>query len=195
MIVNVQTSASSVETLKAALAKCTLIPFNAYGKQVLKATEALDKVAVKSKDAIAMTLQQFVDANAQANGRSEASCKALQKAIAESEVVNNSVALGQMERKTWTEYAQSAARALYWNVPFEQGLKNDSEKALPWSKKSKTDSTTKAGAVQSTSREALDATLSKAIQQARLLGLTEFSATLLDHCLDSLEGFKETEAK
>lgn len=170
------------------------IPFNAFGKQVLKATEAGDRAAVKAREAIQVAMQQFVDTCAQANGRTEDSVKALQKSIKESEVVANSVALGQMEQKTWTEYAQSAARALYWNVPFEASLKNDPDLALPWSKKAK-NPVTSAGRTKSTDRAALDATLTKALQQARLLGLTEFAANVLDVCLESLDGFKEVEAK
>jgi hypothetical protein len=38
----------------------------------------------------------------------------------------------------------------------------------------------------------LDKTLSKAMAQARLLGLTEFAAELVDLCVDCLDGFKET---
>ena len=49
----------------------------------------------------------------------------------------------------------------------------------------------KTGKVESTDRAALDKTLSKALHQARLLGLLEFAAVLLDHCVDSLDDFKE----
>jgi hypothetical protein len=38
----------------------------------------------------------------------------------------------------------------------------------------------------------LDKTLSKAIAQARMLGLTEFAAQVLDVAIESLDGFKET---
>jgi hypothetical protein len=52
--------------------------------------------------------------------------------------------------------------------------------------------TPNAGAVISTSRSDLDKTLSKALAQARTLGLTDFAATMLDHCIESLDGFTET---
>jgi hypothetical protein len=142
-----------------------------------------------------MSMQQYVDVCRQANGATEASCKALQKAIKESEVVANSVAVGQMESKTWTEYAQSAARALYWNIPFEASLKNDKEFALPWSKKAASKAGTRAGTTVTTNSSELSKTLQKALQQARTIGCTEFAADLLDLCLERLADFKEIEAK
>lgn len=192
MIVNVQTTAPAT-TVKAA--PVTVIPFDAFGKSILKHQKKADDIAVKSRDMISLELTKFIDLNYQANGRTEAACKALQKSIMDSEVVANSVALGTMERKSWTEYANGAARALYWNVQWTPTLKNDPEMVLPWSKKAKADSTTKAGSVQSTNREALIATLSKALQQARIIGMLEFSADLLDMCIDRIDNFKEIEAK
>jgi hypothetical protein len=50
----------------------------------------------------------------------------------------------------------------------------------------------KAGPVTSTTREAADKTLSKALAQYRALGLTEFAAGVLDLAIESLDGFKET---
>lgn len=166
------------------------IPFNSFGKLVLKATEAGDKAAVKMREAVQMAMQQFVDLNAQANGRTEDSCKALQKSIKESEVVANSVALGQMESKTWTEYAQSAARALYWDIPFEQGLKNNPDLALPWSKKGK--SGARSGQTRTTNDAALIKTLQKAIQQARLTKDDALAAGLFDLAVEKWPDFKES---
>jgi hypothetical protein len=70
-------------------------------------------------------------------------------------------------------------------IPFQRDLVNKKSDA-------KKDATPKAGPVISTTRESLDKTLSKALGQARALGLTEFAATMLDHCIESLDGFKET---
>jgi len=67
----------------------------------------------------------------------------------------------------------------------------DAGKQVPETK-SKADAQ-KAGKIESTDRKALDATLSKAIKQARLLSLTGFAADILDLCLESLDGFKEAE--
>jgi hypothetical protein len=49
----------------------------------------------------------------------------------------------------------------------------------------------KTGKVETTDRAALDQTLSKALKQARLLGLLDFAAVLLDHCIESLDDFSE----
>jgi hypothetical protein len=194
MIVNTATSPAS--TLKDAMAKCTKVPFDTSAKLVLKATKGFDKASEDFRDSMEVALNQYVDLCFQANGRTEASCKTLQKSIMECELVQNSVALGTMKQKTWTEYALGAARALYWNVKWTPTLKNEPDMGLPWGKaKGGSTGTTSAGPVKSTSREALDQTLTKALQQARLLGLTEFAATLLDHCIDSLENFKEVESK
>jgi hypothetical protein len=57
--------------------------------------------------------------------------------------------------------------------------------------KSEAEKKPKTGKVEVTDRAALDKTLSKALHQARLLGLTEFAAIILDHCIDSLDDFKE----
>ena len=70
-------------------------------------------------------------------------------------------------------------------IPFQRDLVNKKSDA-------KKEATPKAGPVTSTTRESLDKTLSKALAQARALGLTEFAATMLDQCIESLSDFKET---
>lgn len=84
-------------------------------------------------------------------------------------------------------YQTSYWMAFEQNVPFQRDLFTSKPKA-----ESKA-SDKKAGEVKSTTREALDKTLSKAIAQARLLGLTEFAAEMLDLCIESLDGFTEAE--
>jgi hypothetical protein len=75
-------------------------------------------------------------------------------------------------------------------IPFGRNLANEKTEAKKAEAK-KTESTAKSGKVVSTTRVELDKTLSKALLQARALGLTEFAATLLDHCIESLADFKE----
>ena len=70
-------------------------------------------------------------------------------------------------------------------IPFQRDLVNKKSDA-------KKDASPKSGPVISTTRESLDKTLSKALGQARALGLTEFVAEILDLCLESLDGFQET---
>ena len=83
-------------------------------------------------------------------------------------------------------YASAFWIAFERGIPFQRDLNNKKEKGEA------TPAIPKSGKVTSTSRTDLDKTLSKALAQARTLGLTEFAATMLDHCLESLEGFKET---
>jgi len=170
-----------------------VIPFNSTASAIGKYQKIADAQAVKSISAIQTAIQQFIDQWSLVNDKGKASCDAMGKEIRGCETVQNFVASGAFEKKTFTEYAQSAMRALHWGVPFNAALKNNPEYALPWSKGTSKD-TTKAGKVTSTSRDELDKTLSKAIAQARILKLNGFVADLTDLCLDALDGFKEVEA-
>jgi len=171
----------------------TIPSFAAEARQVLKALQAFDAAASKASETIAKAMQHFLDSCTVAGiARSAEAVKPIGKAIRECEVFTEAVALGTLEKKTVTEYAQSAMRAYFHNVPFAQGLKNDPAFKIPdASGKTKGTPDKKSGGVKSTTREALDKTLSKAIQQARLLGLTDFAADVLDLALDTLDGFKE----
>jgi hypothetical protein len=168
----------------------TLPTFDSYAKSILKSWKTFDKAQDKLSTVVCTSMQRFIDTWLVQVGKDEKACKALGKAIRESQVVIDAVATGQMEKRTFTEYAQSAMRALHYGVEFTPSLKNDETKILPFSKKA-TSSTTKAGKVQSTTREELDKTISKAIAQARILGLSEFSASMIDLAIESLDGFKE----
>jgi hypothetical protein len=172
-------------------AKIVPVSFDKTAKAVLVTLESADKAYAKATAKVASLMQQYVDAWFLSNGREPASVKAMGKAIRESQAVVDLVAKGACAKKTFTEYAQSAMRALHWNVPFEASLKNKPELIIPGGK-TKSSDVGKAGPVTSTTREAADKTLSKALAQYRALGLTEFAANLLDVALDSLDGFKET---
>ena len=168
----------------------TLPSFDSHAKSILKGWKTFDKAQDKLSAVVCTTMQKFVDTWSVQVGKDEKACKALGKTIRESQVVIDAVATGQMEKRTFTEYAQSAMRALHYGVEFTPALKNDAEKILPFSKKA-TPATAKAGKVTSTTREELDKTISKAIAQARILGLSEFSASMVDLAVESLDGFKE----
>jgi hypothetical protein len=90
---------------------------------------------------------------------------------------------------TCSKASAAQYQTAFW-IAFEKGIAFQRDLV---NKKSddKKDATPKAGKVTSTSRTDLDKTLSKALAQARMLGLTEFAATMLDHCIESLDGFKE----
>jgi hypothetical protein len=168
------------------------LSFDTNATQIINAHRKFDAASSKLSTVITRELSTFVDAWSIANDRSEESCKALQAAIVDCDAVLNIVASGAMFRKTFIEYAQSAARALHFGLEFSPSLKNDASLSLPWSKKGKSTGTTKSGGVTSTTRDDLDKTISKALAQMRLLGLTELAADTLDLMIDRLDGFKET---
>ena len=168
----------------------TLPSFDSHAKTIIGGWKSFDKAQDKLSSVVCTTMQRFVDTWLVQVGKDEKAVKAMGKAIRESQAVIDAVATGQMEKRTFTEYAQSAMRALHYGVEFTPSLKNDETKILPFSKKA-TPSTAKAGKVSSTTREELDKTISKAIAQARILGLSEFSASMVDLAIESLDGFKE----
>ena len=167
--------------------------FTAHAANIVRAFGAWDRASSKFSAELSRTMNSYIDACriAPGMGKDEASCEAVKKAIRKAEPFERAVADGLILPKTVTEYAQGAARALHHGVEWTPSLKNDPAMALPWGKAGKGGSAAKAGKVTSTSREDLDKTLSKAIAQARMLGLTEFAADLVDVALESLDGFKE----
>ena len=171
----------------------TPVSFNADAMAIVKAMDKADRAYSKATAEVARIMQAYIDKWFISNGKSEQSVKAMGAAIRDSQTVIDLVATGAVLKKTFTEYAQGAMRALHYGVPFAADLKNNPDMALPWGKAGKaTPSTGKAGKVTSTTRTDADKTLSKALAQYRALGLTEFAAEILDLALDSLDGFKET---
>lgn len=169
----------------------TVPSFTQSAKALGKAYESFDNATAKLSATVCATFTQYLDACTLAGvGKTEKEITAMGKAIRENEVVAGFVAAGLFEKSTFSEYAQSAMRAYYHGVEFAPSLKNDKNMALPWGK-AKAATPAKAGKVESTDRAALDATISKAIKQARLLGLVNFAAELVDLAADSLDGFTE----
>lgn len=181
---------ANVKTEKTIVA---LPEFDASAKTIIKAHEALDTASAKTRDVVNYAMQSYIDKCAAAGlSKTEADVTRLGKMIRESQTVLDIVAVGAMEKKTFTEYAQSAMRAFFHGVPFSASLKNDKGMGLPWGgAKGGDKKPNKAGPSTETTRAALDKTLSKALEQARLLGLTEFAAEMLDLCIDRLDSFKE----
>lgn len=166
--------------------------FDSFAKPIMRGLESFDKAASKFSTVLQTSMQAYIDTCATNDvPRDEKGCKALGKAIRECETFKHAVDNLQIEKKTITEYAQSAMRAYFHAVPWAASLKNDTELTLPWGKSTGGKGAT-SGKVESTSRAELDKTLSKALKQARLLGLTEFAANVLDLCIESLDDFSET---
>jgi hypothetical protein len=179
------------QTVKTASVVVTLPEFDSSANAIGKAYEAFDKASAKLTDTVDFVMNGYIDqCNKAGLGKAQADVTRLGKMIRESQTVLDIVASGAMEKKTFTEYAQSAMRAFFHGVPFSASLKNDKDMGLPWGG-AKGDKQNASGVVISTTREALDKTLCKALEQARALGLTEFAADMLDLCIDRLDNFKE----
>jgi hypothetical protein len=79
-------------------------------------------------------------------------------------------------------------------IPFSRTLAKDASDAKAAAKDTASDTPkakAKAGKVSTTTRAELDKTITKVLQQARLLNLTDFAGDILDVCIDRLDGFKE----
>jgi len=100
--------------------------------------------------------------------------------------------------KHLASYTTSAVKAFYKGIDWQAGLFNtvDFPDHCPvtgekWSKsKAAKERAAKAGKVESTDRAALDATINKALKQARLLGQKGWAAEVEALCLEYLHEFK-----
>jgi hypothetical protein len=157
-----------------------------------KGAKTLDKVRQDQDKAIQATLDAmtiacdkpkalFLKGNAKTNP-ARGQIKAMFDAICEAGYISKSSA-ASYQTAFWIAFEQG--------VPFQRDLNNKAKPESESTGEAKT-STKASGAVQSTSRKDLDKTLSKALAQARLLGLTDFAAEVLDLCIDRLDGFEET---
>jgi len=151
-------------------------------KQAQDIREAQDKSIQAVVDAFTIACDkpkaEFIKGNAKTNP-ARAQVKAMFDALVEATFIQTSAG---------RNYATSFWIAFEEGIPFQRDLYNGRKPASE-AKEPKA----KAGKVESTDRKALDATLSKAIKQARLLGLTEFAADIVDLCLEALDDFKEVE--
>jgi len=166
------------------------VSFDTSAKTIVSAQRVHDKASARFADALQISMQGFCDAWLIANGKSIESCKALGKSIRESKVVADIVLSGAMVKKTWTEYAQSAMRAVFHNVAWEGKLKNNPDYALPGGKVS-TPAAEKAGKVSVTTISEAHKTMQKAISQYRMLNQSMLVAAMLDAIQEFYPDFKE----
>lgn len=178
-----------------AVSLVSLVPsFDQSAHDIADAHEAFDAASATLTEVVTVTMQRFIDAaSLTLPDRDQKACDALGKAIRDSQAVTDICeGLGAMERKTFTEYAQSAMRAFHYNVPFAPALKNDKDYILPWSgAHGKTANAKRAGKVETTTDEAFFETMRKAIHQARLLRYEPQVGLLIDACLEIDPEFTE----
>ena len=157
--------------------------FEGEAKAIAKARAQQDKAIQAALDAMFIACDkpkaEFLKGNAKTN-EARAQIKAMFDAIAEAGYISKSSA-ASYQSAFWIAFEQG--------IEFSRDLNNKKDKGEAGEAKT---SAKASGAVQSTSRTDLDKTLTKALAQARLLGLTDFAADLLDMCLDRLDNFQET---
>ena len=153
--------------------------FEGESVAVAKARATQDAAIQKAIDAMVLACDvakpEFMKGNAKTNAN-RAEVKALFLGLAEAKYISKATA---------TNYQTSFWVAFEQNVPFQRDLFATTNKTEP---AAKTD--TKAGAVKSTTREALDQSINKVIEQANLLGLKGFALDLTDLATEQLDGFK-----
>jgi hypothetical protein len=159
--------------------------FEGEAKAIAKARAGQDKAIQVALDAMVIACDKpkalFLKGNAKTNA-ARGQIKAMFDAIVEK---------GFISKSSGASYQSAFWIAFEQGIEFQRDLNNKKDKAEGESGETKT-STKASGAVQSTSRTDLDKTLSKAMAQARLLGLLDFAADLVDLCQDRLDGFEET---
>ena len=156
--------------------------FEGEAKAIAKARTQQDKAIQTALDAMIIAADkpkaEFLKGNAKTNA-ARGQIKAMFDAIVEK---------GFISKSSGASYQTAFWIAFEQGVPFQRDLNNKKDKPEGETKTSAKAS----GAVQSTTRKDLDKTLSKALAQARLLGLLDFAADVLDLCQDCLDGFEET---
>jgi len=158
--------------------------FEGEAKAVAKARAIQDKAINQALDAMWIACDkpkaEFLKGNAKTNP-ARGQIKAMFDAITEAGFVSKSSA-ASYQSAFWIAFEQG--------IPFQRDLNNKKDK--PEGESTGNGKPPVTGGVSSTTRTDLDKTLTKALAQARLLGLTEFAADMLDLCLDRLDNFQET---
>jgi hypothetical protein len=174
-----------MSVINQSLVAAVIKSFEGEAKAIAKARAGQDKAIQATLDAMLIACDKpkalFMKGNAKTN-EARGQIKAMFDAICEKGFISKSSA-ASYQSAYWIAFEQG--------IEFQRDLNNKKDKpegdSAPTSGKP-----TKSGGVQSTSRKDLDKTLSKALAQARLLGLTDFAAEVLDLCIDRLDGFEET---
>ena len=171
-----------MSVINTSIVNAVIKSFEGEAKAIAKARAGQDKAIQVALDAMLIACDkpkaEFLKGNAKTNP-ARGQIKAMFDAICEAGYISKSSA-ASYQSAFWIAFEQG--------VSFQRDLNNKKDKPEGEAKAS----TKASGAVQSTSRKDLDKTLSKALAQARLLGLTDFAAEVLDLCIDRLDGFEET---
>jgi len=174
-----------MSVINQAIVNAVVKSFEGEAKAIAKARTAQDKAIQAALDAMVIACDKpkalFLKGNAKTN-EARGQIKAMFDAIVEK---------GFISKSSGASYQSAFWIAFEQGIEFKRDLNNKAKTEGESTGEAKT-STKASGAVQSTSRKDLDKTLSKALAQARLLGLLDFAADVLDLCQDRLDGFEET---
>jgi hypothetical protein len=175
-----------MSVINASLIAAVVKSFEGEAKAIAKARASQDKAIQAALDAMVIACDKpkalFMKGNAKTN-EARGQIKAMFDAICEKGFISKSSA-ASYQSAFWIAFEQG--------IEFKRDLNNKKDKSEGESTGEAKTSAKASGAVQSTSRKDLDKTLSKALAQARLLGLLDFAADVLDLCQDRLDGFEET---
>lgn len=159
-------------------------------RKVVLALDAADKVYAKASEKIAVIFNQFVDACRVSDIPKDAKgAKRVGTLVREAfaEYVASG-AMGPSGKTTVTNYATGAQRAFFHNVPWTAGTHKDSSLAVP---NPNTGKTRTAGSVKTTDNAAIVKTLTKALEQARIMQADSLAAGIVDLILEVDPEFKE----
>jgi hypothetical protein len=174
-----------MSVINQSLVNAVIKSFEGEAKAIAKARAGQDKAIQATLDAMLIACDKpkalFMKGNAKTN-EARGQIKAMFDAIVEK---------GFISKSSGASYQSAFWIAFEQGIEFQRDLNNKKDKAEGESGEAKTN-TKASGAVQSTTRAELDKTFCKALAQARLLGLKDFAADLLDMLHDRLDGFEET---
>lgn len=169
--------------INASIVSAVVRSFEGEAKAIAKARAAQDKAIQAALDAMFIACDkpkaEFLKGNAKTNP-ARGQIKAMFDAIVEK---------GFISKSSGASYQSAFWIAFEQGIEFSRDLNNKKDKGEAGEAKANPKSS---GGVQSTTRKDLDKTISKALAQARLLGLLDFAADMLDLVQDRLDNFEET---
>lgn len=158
-------------------------------RKVLSALEKGDQATIKASQQVAIVFNQFVDAARVDESIQKDAKGAKSVGAAVREAFTDFVAIGAIQKTTVSNYAQGAARAFFHNVEWSARLFMDPALAIPSATTGKTRAN--AGSVKTTDSKAIVKTLTKALEQARLMQNDALAAGIVDLIIEIDPEFKE----
>jgi hypothetical protein len=163
--------------------------FTTSARNILKALAAFDVASGKVFEVTQREITLFLDKCAVAGvTRDKVGCDRIAETI--KTAFADAVALGQLQQKTVTEYAQGAMRAYHFQIDWTPTLKNDKARKLPWSLKGGVKGA-KSGTVKTTNDAAVIKTMVKVLEQLRLMGRDDVAQGQMDLILEIDPEFTE----